>query len=323
MKRMFSALLASAGLIGLAIPGAVQAHDLRGIVAEQGAVEPEAWTKIEETRALRRLLASQSGRSSDGELEAVIIATAAWPDNRISVCFLEVGTQGRNHVAEVAQRWMEATGLQLDFGPPGSPRTCNSASPSNIRVSFTGAGHWSLLGTEAKRVGSGSPTLNLGGMNKASFTELEDGIILHEFGHAIGFDHEHQSPASVCESEFNWDFLYAEMGSWGWSRHKIDVNMRQIPPSTKLTTISTFDLESVMLYSLKREFFRSDVVNPACFIPKANNTISRLDREAVATVYPIVVSAPQPSMRAFPSARPRDEAVTKAIGRLKELSSGQ
>ena len=76
-----------------------------------------------------------------------------------------------------------------------------------------------------------------------------------------------------------------------------------------------------MLYSLKREFFRSDIASPACFIPRANNAISRLDREAVATVYPAAPGAPQPVPRAFPSAPARDEAVTKAIGRLKELSN--
>jgi hypothetical protein len=329
---MKSIVCAAAVLAGLPIvaaaltAGPARAHDLRGIVAEQGTVEPEVWKRIAEARTLRRLLAGEASKSQDGELEAVIVASAVWPDSRVSACFLDGGTAARRHVAQVAQRWVETTGLQLDFGPAESPRTCDAAAPSNIRVSFAGSGHWSMLGTEAKSVAAGKPTLNLSGMNKASFSEADDGIILHEFGHAIGFDHEHQSPASVCEQEFDWDYLYVAMGGWGWSRQTIDVNMRQLPPSTKMAALTGFDKESVMLYDLEREYFKREIAKPVCFIPRANNAISRLDREAAATVYPVAVSSAPPAARAAPaarSARARDEAVTKAIDRLKELSSSR
>jgi hypothetical protein len=29
--------------------------------------------------------------------------------------------------------------------------------------------------------------------------------VLHEFGHALGFDHEHQIPLSACQTDFRWD----------------------------------------------------------------------------------------------------------------------
>ena len=31
------------------------------------------------------------------------------------------------------------------------------------------------------------------------------GVILHEFGHALGFEHEHQHPTQGCDAEFRWD----------------------------------------------------------------------------------------------------------------------
>jgi hypothetical protein len=178
------------------------------------------------------------------------------------------------------------------------------------------------VGKESKQVPAGSPTLNLQGMDKGVFTEKDDGIVLHEFGHAIGFHHEHQSPASVCENEFDWDHLYKKMGSWGWNRQTVDHNMRQLEPSTRLSTTS-FDPESVMLYNLSRDSFKSDLVTLNCYIPEPNNAISKTDREAAAAVYPVAVSLRQSLRRSLKLPKTRDAAVTKAIKRLKELTDAR
>jgi hypothetical protein len=328
MKRIFGAMLASAGLLGLAISvltsPVARAHDLPGIVAEQTSVPPEVWAKIDEIRTLRRFLAQEAAKakSEDFEVESVIDLSATWPSRRVSVCFLDGGIDARVRVAEVARRWMQSTGLQLDFGPADNPRMCEATGPSNIRVTFVGLGARSFVGKEAKQVPAGLPTMTLGQMDKTVFTEEEDATILHEFGHAIGFQHEHQSPASVCNDEFNWDFLYKKMAAWGWNRAKVDHNMRRLAPSTRLATTS-FDPESIMLYNLSRDFFRTDIATLSCFIPNKNTAISKTDREAAATVYPAAVSMRSllPRKRGlFAPKRDRDPAVTQAIKRLKELT---
>ena len=317
MRRFRRELFVLAGALLAVGGGAALAHDLRGIVAERNALEPDAWKKVQEIRDLRRFLAGESGKSQDAELEAVVQRELTWPDSRVSICFLDGSRDAREHVAVVAQRWMESTGLKLDFGPDGNRRTCEAATPSNVRVSFVGSGYWSYVGVEAKQADRKKQTLNLEGMNKPSFTAEDDGIILHEFGHAIGFEHEHQSPISVCEKEFDWDYLYKAMG---WSPQQVDINMKQLQPSSKLLT-TTFDADSVMLYSLEKEYFK-DASASKCYIPNKNNAISKTDREAAATVYPVVVSmAPGPTKRAMPPpARKRDAAVTDALKRLKDLT---
>ena len=327
MKRMFGALLVSAGLLGvtlLTLTPAAKAHDLPDIAAEQTSVPPEVWAKINEIRALRRFLAEEAAKatSKDVEVELVVDLSATWSDRHVSVCFLDGGIDARLHVVEVARRWMEATGLQFDFGPDDSPRTCDPARPSNIRVTFGGLGARSFVGKEAKQIPAGLATMALGQMDKSIFSDEDDGIILHEFGHAIGFQHEHQSPASTCKDEFNWDFIYRKLAAVsGWNREKVDANFKQLMlPSTRLLT-SAFDPESIMLYSLSRDYFRPDIATPSCFIPNKNTAISKTDREAAATVYPVAVSlrAFFPRKRAM-SARARDAAVAKAIKRLKELT---
>jgi hypothetical protein len=319
MRRFGREVFVLAGALLALGAGSARGHDLHGIVAERNSLEPDAWNKIEEIRALRRFLANESGKSQDAELEAVVQKELTWPDGRISVCFLDGGREAREHVALVAQRWTESTGLQLDFGPDGNRRACDAAAPSNVRVSFVGSGYWSYVGVEAKQVGTKKQTLNLQGMNKATFSVEDDGIILHEFGHAIGFEHEHQSPVAVCDKEFDWDYLYKAMG---WSPAQVDQNMKQLQPSSKLLT-TTFDSESVMLYSLDRESFK-DPSTAKCYIPKPNNAISKTDREAAAMVYPVMVSsAPGPTKRAMPARPPAggsDAAVRDALKRLKELT---
>lgn len=63
---------------------------------------------------------------------------------------------------------------------------------SDIRIGFDpNDGAWSYIGTDC----SGKwKTMNLG--------FIDQGTVLHEFGHALGLIHEHQSPAN---GGFNWD----------------------------------------------------------------------------------------------------------------------
>ncbi len=55
-------------------------------------------------------------------------------------------------------------------------------------------GSWSYIGTDATRLPLESFTMNLGFIDRTT--------VLHEFGHALGLIHEHQSP---FKGGFEWD----------------------------------------------------------------------------------------------------------------------
>jgi len=297
----------------------IQAHDLPGLVVERNALEPEVRAKLDEIRALRQLLATRSAANpQEGQLEAVVQTALKWPNSKANVCFFDGRQEARDHVVEVAQMWTKSTSLQFDFGPAGNRRPCDPAKPSDIRVSFRGSGYWSYVGIQAKHINPLKQTLNLQGMDKTSFTAHDESIILHEFGHAIGFEHEHQSPVAGCEEEFDWNYLYTAMG---WSKDEVDRNMQRLStPSSKIGLLTTdFDRQSIMLYSLSPEAFK----NPdtaKCFIPQPNNVLSTLDQQAAATVYPVAGQPAPPAARPATPTTPAAVAAVQAMKRLREVS---
>ncbi|RYG36953.1 MAG: hypothetical protein EON93_04375, partial [Burkholderiales bacterium] len=259
------------------------AHDLRGIVGEANATDVRTQQKIDEINAYRKLMA-QLVKPGSGHVEAVVRTALRWNTPRITVCFQDGTTEGQLRVAAVAREWSHGTGVLFDFGAGSSPRLCDTTRPSDIRVSFGPGGFWSYVGTIAREIPPDRPTLNLDGLSHpGKFTDYEHSVVLHEFGHALGFEHEHQSPKSGCQEQFNWPYLYSSMG---WEPEKVRFNMARFDKSGAMNGLEStdFDRASVMLYSLNREAFVQPTT-ASCYIPQANIKLSSTDLSAARYLY--------------------------------------
>lgn len=103
-------------------------------------------------------------------------------------------------------------------------------------------------------------------------------IVLHEFGHALGFIHEHQNP----EGNIKWNIpaVYKHYTSepYYWKIEDINKNILEKYSSNQLNA-TKFDPYSIMVYAIP-DNLAFGISTPS------NTTLSELDKTHVSKLYP-------------------------------------
>jgi serralysin len=189
--------------------------------------------------------------------------------NVLRVGFLDGSPFLKAQVHKYAVTWNPCGNIKFEFSDRG---------PFDIRVSFTPDGRsWSYIGNDAKSVPENEPTMNFGWFDENT-TDVEfRRTILHEFGHALGLIHEHQSPAA----DIKWNEPAVYNYYWEkfkWSKDRVKENIFKRYEATQ-TQYTVYDPSSIMHYPIPAEF-RIDGVSIAL-----NTNLSPMDIAFVHQIY--------------------------------------
>jgi hypothetical protein len=267
---------------------------------------------------------SVSPNMNFSQVQSIRSVLRTWPNKKaIKIAFKGGSAELRKQITLAVKPWADAANITFDFGfDPATANyrewtTSDTDYRADVRISFDSSpepGYWSAVGKDSIKPGLRAP--KIASMNFEGFTEElpEDwqATVLHEFGHALGFEHEHQSPKSPCEPEYRWsddpgyiptqnmhhEFvadnqgrkpgIYTVLGGAPnrWSKEQIDFNLKQFAPSADWYLIS-FDPSSIMKYAFPDWMFRDVAVSTksGCYGPP-NLALSVEDQKAAAVAYP-------------------------------------
>jgi serralysin len=174
--------------------------------------------------------------------ELALIKTNMWGNRKFLTVFIKphAFNMDLNKLIELySNTWTPFSGIEFRF--------VNSL-PAQIIVELNANSvHSSLIGRNSLlNSNRGLTTMKLG----IGVTTEEDKIrrpILHEFGHALGCKHEHQSPASSIK--WNTLAVYRYFALGGWDANMVQNNIFNQYSSGEVTN-SKFDPSSIMIYPI-------------------------------------------------------------------------
>lgn len=208
----------------------------------------------------RELMRRQLTVRRAGRTRAISPIGKKWINGEtLQVRFIGGTTTQQEIVKEEAGWWTKVANLKFDF---------NNASAAEIRIRFDESdGAWSYIGTDCRGIPLNEATMNLG--------FLDGGTAAHEFGHAIGLAHEHQSPFGGIQ--WNEAVVIREMAKSPnfWDEVTTRHNILQKYTTDQING-TAFDPESIMLYFFPPEWTLNGIGT------KANEVLSDLDRQFIA-----------------------------------------
>lgn len=230
-------------------------------------------TEIESAHrgSVNALFKLSTSRSNNQLLELAVQQRNKWQSGyAIKVFFLNTNRIYSNqNIIDWANEWSNHGNISFEI-------VANIAD-ADLRFEFsTDNSCWSWIGTDARYVNPNNATIHITIFNDV---RTDRANVLHEFGHALGFIHEHQSPAAGIL--WNIPDIYSEFyRRCGWNRQMVQQNVIRRYSTSEISN-STYDDQSIMLYPIE-----DWMTMHGYYTKEQNYDLSAMDRNFIAQVYP-------------------------------------
>jgi len=217
---------------------------------------------------LDKVIETPTNSSKNGK---ALVISKLWENGQtIKVKFLSGSASIQDRVWEQAVKWEEYANIKFELVTSGE---------ADIRINIDDSNaSWSYLGTDTKFIDQDAPTMNFGWFYEDTLESEIRRTTLHEFGHALGAIHEHQSPAAsiLWDEEFVIKYYASE---FGWSESQTRSDFFDTYSQLEITN-SEYDPDSIMHYSIDNSFTLDD------FSVGLNYDLSELDKRFIGETYP-------------------------------------
>lgn len=197
-------------------------------------------------------------------------ANQLWTNgSTIKVKFIGGSTYVRSKVKQYAKTWETSANITFSF-------VADNAA-ADIKIAFANDGSWSYVGKESKNY---TPSMNYGWFNDSTSDTEFRRTVTHEFGHALGLNHEQSHPDANIPWNTQAVYDYYMGPPNNWSKADVDFNVLAVESRTGLN-YTAYDSASIMHYPVEARFTTNNRT-----IAANNTTISAKDVLYMKTYYP-------------------------------------